>query len=294
MTGTRRNASGAIGPRRWWPALGAAALLALAALPAGAQPPALTPGYRIGPKDLLEIRVFEVPELNVERRVSEDGNVNLPLIGNVPVEGLGEDELAARLKILLEAKYVQRASVAIQVREFRSKPISVLGAVRNPGTLAFSGRWSLMEAILACGGLTDQRGPKIFILRRGVNGLTDQVTIDVDDLLVRVDPDANLPIFSSDVINIPPAEVLTVFCLGEIGKPGAVTFKSTERVTLLTVIAQAGGLSDRASRKIRIKRLDASNRWIEMEVDYKSILSGKRADIELHGGDVVLVKESFF
>src|SRR5206468_7763034 len=107
-------------------------LAALAALPALAQAAGRNPSYRIGPKDLVAIQVFEVPELNVERRVTEDGKINLPLIGDVAASGLTETELAARLKTLLESKYVQRASTSAEVREFRSKPIAVIGAVRQP------------------------------------------------------------------------------------------------------------------------------------------------------------------
>ena len=261
------------------------------------QPPSATsraPGYRIGPKDLVDIKVFEVPELNVERRVSEEGTVNLPLIGDVPVQGLTDVGLADRLKALLESKYVQRASVAVQVREFRSKPISVIGAVRNPGNLAFSGRWTLMEAIAAAGGLTDQHGGEVHILRRADNGLTDQITINLDDLFLRADPDANVAIFANDVINIPQVVDVTVFCLGEVKSPGALTFQSTDRISLLTAIARAGGLTDRASKKITIKRRGRDGKDREIEVDYKRIVASRDPDPPLEGGDVVLVKESFF
>ena len=251
-------------------------------------------GYRIGPKDLLEIRVFEVPELNVERRVSEEGTINLPLIGDVPASGLTDVELAARLKALLESKYVQRASVSVQVREFRSRPISVIGAVKQPGNLAFSGRWTLLSAISAAGGLTEDHGNTIYVLRRADNGLTDEVSVNVDDLMERADPDANLPIFANDIINVPAKVEVTVFCLGEVTHPGAVVFQSTERITLLTAIARAGGLTDRASNKIQIKRQDRSGRDVEKEVNYKRIVAGKDPDFELKSGDVVIVKESFF
>jgi len=266
-------------------------LLALAPAPAGASDAA---GYRIGPKDLLEIKVFEVPELNIERRVSEEGTINLPLIGDVPVQGLTDVELADRLKALLESKYVQRASVAVQVREFRSKPISVLGAVKQPGNLAFSGRWTLLEVLSAAGGLSDAHGDKIYVLRRSGNGLSDQIAIDVDDLMVRADPDANIPIVANDLINVPAKVEVTVFCLGEVAHPGAVVFQSTERITMLTAIARAGGLTDRASKKIQVKRRDRSGRDVQLEVDYKRIVSGKEPDFPLQSGDVVIVKESLF
>ena len=142
-------------------ALAVSALLSLAGPAASQTPLTSTASYRIGPKDLLDIKVFEVAELNVERRVAEDGSVNLPLIGDVPAQGLTDSEFARRLKDLLEAKYVQRASVAVQVREFRSRPIVVLGAVKSPGNLAFSGRWTLLEALSAAGGLSGEHGDQI-------------------------------------------------------------------------------------------------------------------------------------
>jgi len=268
-------------------------LSVLLVMPSGGQTQGVS-GYRIGPKDLIEIRVFEVPELNIERRVSEEGTLNLPLIGDIPVQGLTNVELADRLKALLEAKYVQRASVAVQIREFRSKPISVLGAVKQPGNLALSGRWTLLEALSAAGGLTDDHGDKIYVLRRAENGLSDQISVNVDDLMVRAAPDANVPIFANDIINVPARVDVTVFCLGQVAHPGAVVFQSTERITLLTAVSRAGGLTDRASHTIQIKRKDQSGRDLELEANYRRIVSGKDPDITLQSGDVVIVKESFF
>jgi polysaccharide export outer membrane protein len=284
--------------RRVSPGISASLIaLALAALPAAAQAPTRNPGYRIGPKDLVAIQVFEVPELNVERRVTEDGKINLPLIGDVAASGLTEGELAERLKVLLESKYVQRASTAVELREFRSKPISVIGAVRQPGNLALSGRWTLLEAITAAGGLAESHGNVIYVLRRPENGLTDQVAIDANDLLVRADPRANLPIYANDLINVPATVEITIYCLGEVGKPGALTFKSTDRITLLAAIARAGGLSDRASKRILVKHTGKpapGAQAAEKTIDYRRILAGKDADVELREGDVVVVKESFF
>src|SRR5436305_1990608 len=179
------------------------------------------PGYRIGPRDLLAIRVFETPELSVERRVSEDGDVNLPLVGDVQVAGLSETETAQKIKGVLEAKLLQGASVAVQVMEFRARPISVIGAVRLPGSLSFSGRWTLLEALTAAGGLTESHGNLIYVLRRADTGLTDQVAIPADDLLVRADPKLNIPIFAGDLINVPGAVDVTVYCLGQVHQPWA-------------------------------------------------------------------------
>lgn len=270
----------------------AVAILALAFDASGQG--SLTPEYRIGPRDLLEIKVFEVAELNIDRRVSDEGSINLPLIGDVPVTGLTEAELADRLKALLESRYVQRASVSVFIKEFRSRPITVLGAVRQPGELKFSGRWTLLEAISAAGGLADNRGDTIYVLRRASNGLSDQIAIRVDDLIINANPDANIPIFSNDIINIPARVDVTIFCLGAVRSPGALNFLSTQRITLLSAVARAGGLTDRASKKLTIKRRDRSGVDVELVADFKRILAGKAPDIELMDGDVVVVKESFF
>jgi len=252
------------------------------------------PAYRIGARDLLSVRVDEDEKLNGDRRVSESGAINLPLIGDVQVAGKTTAEAEQLISRLLVEKYMQRASVAVQVLEFRSRPISVIGAVKTPGNLGFSGRWTLLEAVAAAGGLAENHGNVVYVLRRADNGLSDQVTIDLDELMVRGDPRVNIPIFANDLINVPIAVPVTVYCLGEVARPGALVFKSTDRVTLLSAIAQAGGLSDRASSKLLIKRKAETGPEVELTADYKRIVGGKDPDIELREGDVVVVKESFF
>ena len=252
------------------------------------------PTYQLGPRDLIAVRVDEDAKLNGDRRVAEDGTVNLPLLGDVPVAGKTTAEVTAILKKLWEARYMQRASVDVQVLEFRSRPISVIGAVKQPGNLGFSGHWTLLEAITAAGGLLENHGNVVYVLRRADNGLSDQVTIDLDDLMLRGDSRANVPIFSNDLINVPGTVELTVYCLGQVTRPGAVVFKSNERITVLAAIAHAGGLTDRAASKILVKRASGSSGPREIFVDYKKILAGKEPDLELRQGDVVAVKESFF
>jgi len=270
-------------------------LAGLAGISAAAQS-AAAPGYRVGPRDLLQIRVFEMPDLTAQpqHRVSEDGTISLPPLDDVQVAGLTEGEVAQKIKGLLEAKYAQRATVEVTVQEFRSRPISIIGAVKNPGSLPFSGRWTLLEAITASGGIDDNHGSVLYVLRRADNGLSDQVAISVEDLLVRADPRVNIPLLANDLINVPGAVQITLYCLGAVVRPGAVEFKSTERITLLAAIARAGGLTDRAAKTIRIKRADAAAGAPEVEADYKRILAGKDTDVELHQGDIVVVKESFF
>lgn len=277
-----------------------AVLLSVLACLTAASPGAASPQersgvstYTVGPRDLLKVRVYEDEKLSGDRRVAEDGTISMPLLGDLLVTGKTPAEIAAQLKRLLEEKYMQRASVDVQIQEFQSRPISVLGAVQRPGNLAFSGRGTLLEALTAAGGLSENHGRYLYVLRRADNGLSDQIAIDLNQLLAQGDPRANIPIFANDLINVPPTVDVTVYCIGEVVRPGVLTFKSSERITLLTAIAHAGGLTDRAGR-ILIKRAAPAEGAGEITVDYKRILAGKAPDMELGPGDVIVVKESFF
>lgn len=249
--------------------------------------------YRLGAKDLVAIQVVEEPRLTVEQRVTEGGSLMLPLVGELPVAGLTATEAAALLAQRLEASFLQRATVTLRVTEFRSRPISVIGAVRRPGALELSGRWNLLDALTDAGGLAEGHGEVVHILRRAPNGLHDQLTVSLDDLLIRADPTVNIPIFSNDVITVPMAAPVTVYLMGEVGTTGAMTFRANQQPTLLTAIAQAGGLTKRASSKISIKRQRDDGSRYEIVVRYKRLLAGEQEDLPLSDGDLIVVKESF-
>jgi polysaccharide biosynthesis/export protein len=243
--------------------------LAQAAPQASPQVAAVDATYRVGPRDLIQITVDEDKTLDGEHRITETGFLNMRLLGDIQVAGKTALEIAAHLKRLLEERLMQRASVDVQVKEFRSRPISIIGAVRQPGNLSFSGR--------------------------AENGLADQVTIDLDELMARGQREVNIPLFANDLVNVPGTIEINVYCLGEVARPGALAFKSNERITLLAAIAHAGGLTDRASKRILIKRSSRSGSPDqEIIVDYKKILAGSAPDVDLKQGDVIVVKESFF
>ena len=261
-------------------------LLAPASQGQGAGPSAL---YRIGPMDLVSVEVLEDDSLDTETRVTEAGAIELPHVGSVTVAGMTPGEAAAALSKALE-KYLQRATVTLRIVEHRSQPITLLGAVRKPGTLPFSGRWTLIDAVTEAGGLTETGG-NILVLRRASNGLSDQIVIDARELLERGNADLNITLFPNDLINVPVATTVTVFLIGEVASRGAMLFKSTDRITLLAALARAGGLTERASNKVIVRRFESGD---ELSVNYKKLLAGTRPDIELADGDLIIVKESFF
>lgn len=272
-----------------------ATLLLVACLthPAAAQPAAPGAGYRIGPGDLVALQVFEEPSLNVERQVDAEGSIALPLVGDLRIAGLSQAEAQALVKAELERTYLQRATVTLEIREYRSRQVSVLGAVHAPGNQFMSGDLRLFQAITAAGGLSEEHGKTIRVLRRAGNGLFDQLEVPIEDLLTAADPIVNIPLQPNDVVNVLSAREVTVYFLGEVAQAGAVTLSTRSPVTLLTAIARAGGLTDRASNRIVVKRRQGDSP-LEIEVHYQRLLSGQEPDIDLQEGDLIVVKESFF
>jgi len=276
-------------------AAGLAALLFsfAAALPGAAQ--VSTANYVIGPKDLLEIKVQEIAELNVERRVQDDGSIDLPLLGQVTASGVSPMDLRDRITAMLTAKFVNQAYVTVNVKEYANRPILILGGVARPGALNVAGRWTLQQAILNAGGLAPGAGKKIAVLRTAENGLTDRLEIDSDELFVRLNPVWNIPIYPGDVVNVGTRQEVVIYFLGEFKTTGAVKVMSDEKLTLLRMVARVGGLTERASRgRLRIMRTDAEGKTVEIEASYSRILSGKDRDVLLMPDDVVVAKESLF
>jgi len=252
--------------------------------------------YKVGPKDLLEITVFELPELNQTVRVSEDGSITIPLLGSVAIEGLTKDELEKKLAGLLEEKYLKKARVSVFIREYQSKRVAVIGAVGKPGMYELIGRITLLQMISQAGGLTDRAASELFILRETQNGVKTKLTIDLNELTINGNQDLNYILQPNDVISIPIDELINIFVFGAVRNPGALQVKLSKKITVLQAIAQAGGTAEGASKSgIVIKRKDKkTGRELKIKVNLNDIIKGKKPDIALLEGDVVYVPESIF
>lgn len=269
-------------------------LFTLAAV-AGAQDlPILSSDAPVGPRDVLDVRVMEDTAMNDPRAtVNENGEVALRVLGKVQVAGLTSTQIEAKLKTLLEANMLTRATVSVQVVEFASKPISVVGAVVRPGRIGATGNTTLIQAITQAGGLASGHGKELYVLRTGRNGLSEQVAINLDELLVQGKPELNIPLAPNDLVNVPLDTPIAIYVMGEVMKPGKIEFRSSQTPTLLQAMAAAGGPTDRASRTVVIKRM-ANGREQRIEVNYKKILSGDRKDEILRDNDTVYLKEALF
>jgi len=251
--------------------------------------------YRIGAKDLLEISVFGLDEMSQTVRVSEKGKITLPLLGEIEVEELTKAELERKLSQLLDKKYLQNPHVTVFIREYQSKKVYVLGAVGKPGSYELLGRQTILQLISDAGGLIEDAGDEIIVIRQHKNGPSKTLRILIDDLILKGDARLNIPLEPNDIVNIPVNKTVFIYVFGQVRKPGALNVKKLNIPTLLQAIAQAGGFSERASkRRVLIKRIDKDGKEQEIKANVKHIIKGKKKDIQLKENDVVYVPETIF
>jgi polysaccharide biosynthesis/export protein len=252
--------------------------------------------YRIGAKDLLEITVLGVAEINkLVVRVSEEGLITLPLLGEVNVNNLTRSEVERELTRRVGEKYVRNPQVTVFIQEYLSKRVSVLGAVERPGPFELLGRQTVLSIISQAGGLTRDAGKEIIVIRQVEGGDSTTFRIPIDDLFIKGEAKLNIPLEPDDIVTVPVDKLVPIYVFGQVRNPGALQVRKSSLPTLTQAIAQAGGFSDRAVKsKVKIRRKDASGKDLDITVNVKNILKGKLRDIPLQENDTVYVPESLF
>jgi len=248
--------------------------------------------YSVGPKDLITISVFEVPELNITVRISEDGTITLPLLGRVEVGGLTRFQVEKKLAALLEEKYLKNAQVTVFIKEYQSKTVSIIGEVGNPGSYELIGKQSLLQMLSTAGGLRDTTSDRIIIIRQYKSGKTSSLEINLDELMIKGNPTMNIPLEPGDIINVPGERYLDIYVFGQVKNPGHLKVKKNGPITLLKVIAQAGGFVERARKSAVTIARRINGKDIKTRVNVKKILKGKKPDLILKNNDIVYVPES--
>ena len=268
-------------------------LTALAGIAPAQELPILSTDAPIGPQDVLDISVLEEKSIAGRVTVKEDGTIVLNVLEKVQVAGLSASQIEGRLKSLLEESYLAKATVSVEVVEFASKPISVVGAVVRPGRISATGNTTLIQAITQAGGLAPTHGKDLYILRTASNGLSERVSISIDDLMINGNPDVNIPLAPNDLVNVPADTPITIYLLGEFARPGKALFRSSQTPTLLQAMADAGGQTDRAGKTVIITRL-VDGKTQRIEVNYRQILSGRKQDVILRDNDTLYLGSALF
>lgn len=267
--------------------------------------PAPTPStYLLGPDDQITIQGPELDEVtNRPYRVDPEGYVSMPMLGRVKAGGSTIGDFDTQLN-LAAAKYIRHPQLVASVAEFHSQPISVVGAVNQPGAQQLQGKKTLMQVISMVGGFRPDAGNMLTITRESQwgplplpNATTDSsgkysvADISIPELLKEKSPQLNIPIMPNDVITIPVSE--TVYVVGDVHKAGGFLLGEHKDMTVLQAVAMAEGISGTAdSKHSRIIHHAESAERTETPINVKLILAGKAEDVPLNGGDILFVPGS--
>jgi polysaccharide export outer membrane protein len=261
--------------------------------------------YLLGPQDVVTIHALNAPDISDKPfRLDADGELKLPMLGRIHAGGMTpeqlEGEISKRLKV-----YLEEPEVTVGITEFRSQPVSILGAVTTPGVHQLEGQKTLLEVLAVAGGLKSEAGATIKITRRleygkiPVPGAVDDPThqfsiaeINLKSVMDATSPELNILIKPHDVLSVPHSDV--VYVIGEVSKAGPLSLNEGQSISVLEAVSSSGGmLRTAAPSHSRILRPVAGQpKRVEVAVDVKKILAGQSDDIPLLAGDILVVPGS--
>jgi polysaccharide biosynthesis/export protein len=259
--------------------------------------------YLLGPEDELQISGPELEELpNKTARVDGEGDIQVPLVGRVHVAGLTVQQAELELNKRL-GTYIKHPQVAIDVKDLRSQPASVMGAVNTPGVHQVEGHKTLLEMISLAGGIRADAGYSIRITRNiewgciplpgattDPSGRFSVAQVNLRDIEDAKTPEENIQIFPHDVISVPKAEL--IYVTGAVKKSGGFVLGENQSMSVLQAVALAEGLAAAPdSKHAKIVRMNGDQRT-EIPVDLKSILQGKSKDVTMQGKDILFVPDN--
>jgi len=238
----------------------------------------------LGAGDLIEVSVYNVPELTSKVRISNSGDVYLPLIDYVHVEGLTQEEAQSLIeKRLADGGFVRNPHVTIFIDEFTSQGVTILGEVGRPGIYPDMGDHKLYQVVSQAGGFTQNASRKITILRRNqAEPIHVKLPRNLGD-----DQSGNVEILPGDTITVPRAPV--IYVVGDVGRPSGI-LADNGTLTVLQALALAGGTNKTAKLgNARILRKGPNGGVTETKVEIKKMLEAKAPDVSLQADDILFV-----
>jgi polysaccharide export outer membrane protein len=246
-----------------------------------------TASLRLEAGDLVEVGVYNVPELTTKARVSSKGEIYLPLIDYVHVADLTAEEAEGLIqKRLADGGFVKNPHVTLFVDQYASEGASVLGEVAKPGVYPVPGEQRLLDLISAAGGFTEKAGRSITVTHRDQpdQPVTVPLSRNVAD-----NPESNIPVLPGDTIIVRKADL--VYVVGDVGRPSGFLMDSGH-LTVLQAIALAGGTTRTANlggARIIHRGHDGLS---ETPVELKKILRAKAPDVTMQADDILFVPTS--
>lgn len=262
--------------------------------------------YTLGPGDQISLHVMDLDDVSDKAvRIDPAGNVDLPLVGKVGASGLTVEEFREALSKKL-TKYIESPQISINVLEYHSQPVSILGAVTNPGIQQLQGPKRLLDVISTAGGLKPEAGAELTITRPKKMGNLPVAgshldstgefyvgEVAIDQLTTAQDPKVNINVRPHDTITIPKADI--VYVLGQVKRAGGFPITTHDSLSLLKALALAEGLDrDASPKKARIMRASTAgpSGRTDTPVNLQDILDGKAPDLQLHADDVLFIPDN--
>ncbi|HVB39956.1 MAG TPA: polysaccharide biosynthesis/export family protein [Terriglobales bacterium] len=243
----------------------------------------------LAPGDLVQVSVFQAPELATTARLDAAGAITMPEAGHVVLAGLSAVQAETALEARLQAHYLRAPQVQLLVREFAPQPVTVLGAVRDPGVYSARSYPTLAAVLAAAGGVTTPAGGEVFITASGSSPNAAPVQVDLT-LMERTAAAPAIAVAGGDVVRVVPEA--TVYIGGDVAKPGAYALPSTG-LTLVEALSLAGGIArDGRAAQTRLVHTSAGGHLSTEWIDARPILAGKAPDRALQPFDLVYVPYS--
>ncbi len=241
----------------------------------------------LGPGDLLDIGVFDSPELTARVRVTSDKDVSLPLLGKLYVGGMTPQQVQNRIQEeLVRGDFVKEPQVTVFVAEYADQAVYVLGEVNKPGVYPVMGSHRVFDFISAAGGFGPRAGRSVIVTRRSQPNSPEIVHVSRDPNTTA----ENSEIGSGDTIFVGQAGL--VYVVGDVKRSGGFLLDSDESLTVMQALALAEGVNPTASLKgARLVRTTEQGRQ-EITLDLGKILHSKLPDPVLQDRDVLYVPSS--
>jgi polysaccharide export outer membrane protein len=253
--------------------------------------PVASSGYRVGAGDVLRVEAYNHDEISGDFAVEVAGEISFPMLGRVEVAGQTTSEIANHLERLLELDYYVDVQLQVEVEEYHSKPVTVLGEVARPGTYYLEGRTSLHKILAEAGGLKTSSGRYVELRRiQEVDGAEQPFvrTYGTASILTG-EAGRDIILQQGDVISVSAKEQF--FITGEVAKPGQ--YDLTTGMTLMQAISYAGGQGKFASQTVEVHRGGDGDKEI-LTFDVSHIRKGKESDPVINAGDVLIIRRRFF
>jgi polysaccharide export outer membrane protein len=243
----------------------------------------------IKPADVLHVQIFDAPELEEHARVSDAGELQVLLIGNVTVGGMTPAQAAKAIETaLLHGNILLHPRAVVSVDSYATQYVSILGEVHTPGAYPIYTPRSILDVLTLAGGLTDLADRKVLIQRQATSQKVPYFLSNAPEVAM----DTSVMVNPGDTLFVPKAGI--VYVLGDVGHPGGYTMTDNQgTLSTLELLARAGGSNHSAVPSHSVLLRKSGTGYKKTPLPLSEIQKGKKPDLPLQANDIIYVPFSY-